>query len=84
MEKASGIVGTVLAIGLPTLAVLVGILVNKYDTGRIDARINRLEDTLEKRFEKIDTQFKELNEKLAELRDDLRKFMWGTTKASGQ
>jgi hypothetical protein len=57
----------ILAIGLPTLSVLVGILLNRSDTNRLDTRISAEVGTLR-------SDIRELREDIALIRNDQREF----------
>lgn len=45
--------------GMPTLAVLIGILINRYDIGRLDRRLESLETEIHRRLETIEKDLKE-------------------------
>ncbi len=47
---------TLLTIFLPTLMVLVGILLNRNDTNRLDARISQMEARIDSRMNSIDSK----------------------------
>jgi hypothetical protein len=61
----------ILAIGLPTLSVLVGILLNRSDTNRLDARITTEMSTLKASFT---ADIREIRSDLAAIRNDQREF----------
>jgi hypothetical protein len=48
---------TILSIGIPTLMVLVGILLNRNDANRIDARVTALEVSLRSEMQSLRSQF---------------------------
>jgi hypothetical protein len=45
--------------GMPTLAVLIGILINRYDIGRLDRRLDSLESSFGTRLSAIEKDLKE-------------------------
>ena len=47
---------TLLTIFIPTLMVLVGILLNRNDTNRLDARISQMESRIDSRMNAIDNK----------------------------
>ena len=63
---------TILTIGIPTLAVLVGILMNRNDANRLDAKIAGLDGKLNGRIDnvngRIDTLASELRAEIAAAR----------------
>jgi len=61
----------ILAIGLPTLSVLVGILLNRSDTNRLDARITTEISALKA---SVSSDIREIRTDLAAIRSDQREF----------
>jgi hypothetical protein len=61
----------ILAIGLPTLSVLVGILLNRSDTNRLDARITTEIGALKS---SVSSDIREIRADLAAIRNDQREF----------
>jgi hypothetical protein len=61
----------ILAIGLPTLSVLVGILLNRSDTNRLDARITTEISVLKA---SVTAEIREIRSDLAAIRNDQREF----------
>jgi hypothetical protein len=61
----------ILAIGLPTLSVLVGILLKRSDTNRLDARITTEISVLKA---SVTADIREIRSDLAAIRNDQREF----------
>jgi hypothetical protein len=59
--------GAWIAGGMPTLAVLVGILINRYDVGRIDRRL----ETLDNRISNVEGS---IGARLSTIEKDLKEF----------
>ncbi len=63
-----------LAIGVPSLTVLVGILLNNRLLFEFKADLNRRLDGFERRFESIDKRFDKVEARLDRMEDDMREF----------
>ena len=59
MEKQWMMGAALIAGGMPTLAVLIGILINRYDIGRLDRRLDSLESSFGTRLSAIEKDLKE-------------------------
>ncbi len=68
----------ILAIGLPTLSVLIGILINRSDAARLDARITTevaaLRSTLTGEVNSLRADIREIRADLKLGREDMREF----------
>ena len=64
----------ILAIALPTLTVLVGILLNRNDTARLDARISGLESRMSNELAALRTEIGKVRDQIIVIRDDQREF----------
>jgi hypothetical protein len=62
---------TALTIGIPTLVILMGILLNRQDYARLDAKIDRLDLKLDG---KMDALRGDLSGQINGLRDDIKEF----------
>ena len=56
-----------LAIGIPTLAVMVGILTNSLQMGAMNTRISSLENRVDARFNNLDVKFDTLTGKVIDV-----------------
>jgi hypothetical protein len=54
----------ILIVSLPTLMVLVGILINRTDVGRLDGRITSLETKFDSLEDKVDSKIDRLSDKI--------------------
>jgi hypothetical protein len=61
-----------LAIGLPTLSVLVGILLNRNDVARLDGRISSLENRLAGEINSVRGEINSVRGEMSKMRDDIR------------
>ncbi len=64
----------ILAIGLPTLSVLVGILLNRNDVSRLDSRITTEVSALRGDMQGIRGEIGKMREDIQSIRDDQREF----------
>jgi len=62
----------ILAIALPTLSVLGGILLNRNDVGRLDTRINSMQTQMVADFAAVRGEMNRMREEIGTVRDDLR------------
>jgi hypothetical protein len=67
-----------LSIGIPTLAVLIGFLMNNVRLGALDAKIDRVETGLESRLgariDRVDARLDRVETRLTTIEGDLRQF----------
>ena len=63
---------TVLTVGMPTLAVLVGILVNNSRLGDLNNRLGDLKSYMDMRFEAINHRFDAMDRRIDEAKETLR------------
>jgi hypothetical protein len=61
-EAIKEAVPIVLALSIPSLMVIIGILVNKNDANRLDGRITALESKMDARFNATDAKIDRLSE----------------------
>ncbi len=61
-EAIKEAVPVVLALSIPSLMVIIGILVNKNDANRLDGRITSLESKMDARFNASDAKIDRLSE----------------------
>ena len=61
-------------IGVPTLFVLAGILLNHREVTNLKADMNRQFDKFDARFDKVDAKFDKVDAHLARIDEDLRMF----------
>ena len=64
----------ILAIGLPTLTVLVGILLNRNDYNRLDGRISSLEGRIAGEINGVRSEISKLRDEVTAIRSDQREF----------
>ncbi|GGH03362.1 hypothetical protein [Silvibacterium dinghuense] len=66
---------TALTIMVPTLVVLVGILLNRQDYSRLDAKIEGLDTKIDSKIDnKVDGLRADLTSQINELRNDIKEF----------
>ena len=65
-------VQAVLTVGLPTLAVLIGILVNNSRFGDFNNRLSEIRSDMNRRFDDMNIRFDDVNRRIDDTRDLLR------------
>jgi len=63
---------SILTVGLPTLAVLIGILVNNSRFGDFNSRLNEIRSDMNRRFDDMNRRFNDVNRRIEDTRDLLR------------
>jgi hypothetical protein len=62
----------ILTVGLPTLAVLIGILVNSSRFGDFNNRLSEIRSDMNRRFDDMSIRFDDVNRRIEDTRDLLR------------
>jgi hypothetical protein len=63
---------SILTVGLPTLAVLIGILVNNSRFGDFNNRLGEIRSDMHRRFDDMHRRFDDVNSRIDDTRDLLR------------
>ncbi len=63
---------SILTVGLPTLAVLIGIMVNNSRFNDFNSRLNELRSDMNRHFDDIIRRFGDVNRRIEDTRDMLR------------
>ena len=69
-----------LAVGLPTLSVLVGILLNNRLLSEFKADIHKRFDSVDKRFDRVETRLDRMDARFDRVDSDMREFFKTTTR----
>jgi DNA anti-recombination protein RmuC len=78
----------VIAVGVPLLAILAGILFSRNDIkdlrAEMNARFNQIDGNVDARFNKVDDRFSKVEDRLSAIDADLRQFYHLTGKLEGR